>query len=111
MLLEDFFDITHEPYHSIRLKGTRIGLEDIVMLHNMNMTPMQIVHYFSCPPKPVLVFAAITYYLSHTIEIDDYILRCELLAESQRKEWEAMGPSDLRKKLLAEKAQRAAALS
>lgn len=106
MQLEDFFDFIGDPVEAIRLKGRRIDLEHVVHLHQQHMTPLQIACHFSCPLEAVQVHAAITYYLSNRPEVDAYIARNKAKAAELRAAWEARGPSDLRKRLMAAKAAR-----
>jgi uncharacterized protein (DUF433 family) len=73
MLLEDYFDFLSE--NEIRLKGHRIGLEDVLYEHIYNeLTPAELAERF-----PTLnteqIYAAILYYLNNRVRIDAYLAR------------------------------------
>jgi uncharacterized protein (DUF433 family) len=57
-------------YGSLRIKGTRVGIEPIVLHFQAGQTPEQIVHGF---PTVTLaqVYGAIAYYLENKQLIDD----------------------------------------
>ncbi|HKV84727.1 MAG TPA: DUF433 domain-containing protein [Ktedonobacterales bacterium] len=72
MRLEDYLDFLERDV--IRLKGHRIGLEDIVDAHNEGEAPEQIVgHYLAVSLEQV--YGAITYYLHNRAEVDAYVGR------------------------------------
>ena len=89
MQLEDFFDFSEPDY--IRLKGHRIGIEDIVWLYRDGYSPERIAQ-----PFPGLsleqVYATITYYLIHRVDVDAYLDRAEKESEQEYREW-AENPS------------------
>ncbi|MGL6073752.1 MAG: DUF433 domain-containing protein [Fimbriiglobus sp.] len=110
MQLEDFFDIEGTPPTRIRLKGTRINLEHLIPLYQAHKTPMQIATFFVRPLEPVQVYAAITYYLSHKVEMDDYFRRVEEEGDRLRIVVEAMpGNAALKEKLQRMKEERSKA--
>lgn len=72
MRLEDYFDFL-EP-DVIRLKGHRIGIEDVIELYEQGYSAEQVVLYY---PTLTLkdVYAAFTYYLHNKQEMTAYIQR------------------------------------
>ncbi len=85
MRLEDYFEFHTEPVDHIRIKGTRIGIEHVIELHNQGMRPEQIAAHFGCPLEPVQVYAAITDYLQNKEAVEAYLER----GEQRWKETEA----------------------
>jgi uncharacterized protein (DUF433 family) len=83
MRLEDYFDFVSTD--EIRLRGTRIGVEAILSEYLDGALPEEIaVNY---PPLTLeQVHAAITYYLSHCTDMDQYLAR-----------WEERGDDSLRR--------------
>ena len=71
MLLEDYFDFLSE--NEIRLKGHRIGIEDVLYEYIYNeLTPAELAERF-----PTLgaeqIYATILYYLNNQERIDAYL--------------------------------------
>jgi uncharacterized protein (DUF433 family) len=69
MLLEDYFE--RYSTNTIRLRGHRIGLEDILELYDEGYSAEQIALEF---PELTLeqIHATLTYYWHNQKEIDDY---------------------------------------
>ena len=109
MQLEDYFDFDPDPAESIRIKGTRIGLEHVVGLYKGGMFPEQIAVYFGCPITVEQAYAAVTYYLHNKDEVEAYMERGRAATEAARREWQAAKPSAAVERLRAMKAARAAA--
>jgi uncharacterized protein (DUF433 family) len=69
----------------IRVGGTRVTLETVVEAFNEGATAEEIAAQY-----PALrlgdIYATITYYLRHRDEVDDYVQRQELRAETVRQE-------------------------
>ena len=65
---------------SIRIKGSRVTLDSIVHSYKLGETPEQIADSF---PSISLadIYAAITYYLTHTAEVEEYLRERELEAD------------------------------
>ena len=111
MQLEDYFDFlgtdVREPRSSdaIRIKGHRIGIENVLSYYHEGYNPDEIAQEF---PGLSLekIYAAITYYLAHRAEMDAYLARLRERHEGEYKEWTA-SPSPLVERLRAVKAQRA----
>lgn len=79
MQLEDYFEFDNP--NGIRIRGTRINLEDVVYLAGEGMSAGQIRQ-----DLPALsleqVHAALAYYYRNRVTVDEYIVR-------QHAEWEA----------------------
>jgi uncharacterized protein (DUF433 family) len=69
---------------SYRLIGTRVSLDSIVIAFLSGQTPESITQSF-----PTLnleqVYGAITYYLAHRSEVDEYLARCRTDFEKKRE--------------------------
>lgn len=93
--------LTEDPDGVIRVGGTRIPLERVIVEWLDGASPEGIVESF-----PVLdladVYATVAHYLRHREEVDAYIRRADEEAERVRAEVEKRHPSkDLRERLLA----------
>lgn len=69
-----------------RVKGTRVSLDSVVYAFQRGASPESIVSSF---PSLTLeqVYGAITYYLAHEHEIDEYLREGEAGYEQRRAEW------------------------
>jgi len=69
-----------------RVKGTRVSLDSVVYAFQRGASPESIVSSF---PSLTLeqVYGAITYYLAHEQEIDEYLRKGEAEYEQRRAEW------------------------
>ena len=83
MELRDYLDFL-DPL-DIRVKGTRIGLDDVVYAFRLGLTPDEIVARY---PSLTLeqVYGVLAYYLHHRNEVDNYIARLEEWREKRRRE-------------------------
>lgn len=81
MELESYFDFLDED--DIRIKGTRVGIEDVVREYNEGAGPEEIALRF---PSVSLekIHATITYYLANRAKVDDYVRR---VTEYQEAGW------------------------
>jgi uncharacterized protein (DUF433 family) len=84
MLLEDYFDFLSQ--NEIRLKGHRIGIEDVLYEHIYNeLTPAELAERF-----PTLsaeqIYATILYYLNNRERMDSYLARWLDHGERMREE-------------------------
>ncbi|MBP8947322.1 MAG: DUF433 domain-containing protein [Candidatus Promineofilum sp.] len=104
MLLEDYFDFL-EP-DVIRLKGHRIGIEDVIELYEQGYSAEQVVLYY---PTLTLeeVYATLTYYLHNKPEMQAYMQRLHALVEDSIREYERREPSDAVKRIRALQESRA----
>lgn len=103
MQLEDYFDFLSPD--DIRLKGHRIGIDDVISLYLEGYTPEEIA--VNLPTLSLeQIHATITYYLHNRSEIDAYLTRLAAWREQRYREWEAT-PSPVVQRLRALKSQRA----
>jgi uncharacterized protein (DUF433 family) len=86
MQLEDYFEFLSPD--DIRIKGHRIGIDDILYYYLEGYTPEEIVANL-----PTLsleqIHAAITYYLHNQAEMDAYLSRLATWREQRYRAWEA----------------------
>ncbi len=89
----------------IRIKGHRIGLEDLVDLYRDGYTAEQIAD--ELPGLPLSkARAAVRYYLAHEAEVDAYVARLVALEEQRIREESLNEPPAVVQRLRAMKAQR-----
>jgi len=82
MELKDYMDFL-DPL-DIRIKGTRIGLDDVVYAFRQGLTPDEIaVQYRSLTLEQV--YGAIAYYLHHRDQVDEYMTRLEVWQQERRQ--------------------------
>jgi uncharacterized protein (DUF433 family) len=102
MRLEDYFDFLSPD--DIRLKGHRIGIDDILEYYLEGYNPEEIAANL-----PTLsleqIHATITYYLHHQSEMDAYLARLWARQEQHYQEWSA-NPSPVVERLRALKEQK-----
>ncbi len=103
MQLEDYFDFLSPD--DIRIKGHRIGIDDVLHYYLEGYTPEEIAAQL---PSLSLekIYATITYYLHNRGEVDAYLARLAAWREERYREWEA-NPPPVVQRLRALKAQRA----
>ncbi|MBD0343464.1 MAG: DUF433 domain-containing protein [Coleofasciculus sp. Co-bin14] len=103
MQLEDYFEILDPD--DIRIKGHRIGIDDVIGYYLQGYSPEQIL-----AELPTLnlekIHATITYYLHNRAEMDAYMLRLATWREQRYQEWLATEPSPVVQRLRTLKAQR-----
>lgn len=89
----------------IRIKGHRVGLEDIVGLYRDGYSAAQIAA--ELPGLPLhKIDAAISYYLAHGAVVDAYVARVVALEERRFREDSLREPPAVVRRLRARKAQR-----
>jgi len=102
MKLEEYFDFLAPD--DIRLKGHRIGIDDVLWYYLEGYTPEEIAANL-----PTLsleeIHATITYYLHNRAEINAYLSRLAAWREAHYQEWAAQS-SPLVERLRELKAQR-----
>ncbi|TAE66072.1 MAG: DUF433 domain-containing protein [Oscillatoriales cyanobacterium] len=102
MQLEDYFEFLDPD--DIRIKGHRIGIEDVIKYYLDGYSPDQIL-----VELPTLnlekIYATLTYYLQNRRQMDAYMLRLAKWREERYQEWLA-NPSPLALRLRAIKAER-----
>jgi uncharacterized protein (DUF433 family) len=89
----------------IKIKGHRIGLEDIVELYWDGLTAEQIAGELPGLPRRKIE-AAISYYLTRRADVDAYRARLTALAEQRIREASTQEPPPVVERLRALKAQR-----
>ncbi|HBY93859.1 MAG: DUF433 domain-containing protein [Ardenticatenaceae bacterium] len=89
MRLEDYFEFLTPD--DIRLKGHRIGVDDVLWYYLEGYTPEETVANL---PTLTLeeVHATITYYLHNRPEVDAYLSRLAASREARYREWAANPP-------------------
>jgi len=83
---------------SIRLAGSRVTLDSIVFQYKSGVTVEQIADSFP-PLKLSDIYAAIAYYLSHQLEVDDHIGK--RIAEARTNRRKIKSNSDYQKQTSA----------
>jgi uncharacterized protein (DUF433 family) len=117
MQLEDYLDFeTHdiEPFgvvETIRVKGTRIGIEFIIQPYLEGDSPERIYHGFRHSLSLEQVYAAITYYLHNKSKIEDYLKKGDEIGDYHYQEYLKNPPSEAMLRLRKLKAEREAAKS
>ncbi|MEG4505395.1 DUF433 domain-containing protein [Microcoleus sp. F6_B4] len=103
MQLEDYFEFLDPD--DIRIKGHRIGIDDVIKYYLDGYSPDQILEEL---PSLNLekIYATLTYYLHNRRQMDAYMLRLAKWREERYQEWLAKEPSDVVKRVRAIKAQR-----
>jgi uncharacterized protein (DUF433 family) len=102
MNLEEYFEFVGPD--DIRIKGHRIGIDDVLYYYLEGYTPEEIAAQL-----PTLsleeIYATITYYLQNHAELDAYLIRLAAWREQRYQEW-ATNPPPLVQRLRALKAER-----
>ena len=92
MLLEDYFDFL-EP-DDIRIRGHRLGIDDVLELYLEGQDPEQILWTF-----PTLsleeIHATITYYWHNRAEVDAYLERVHRWRAEREAEYDRLPESEL----------------
>lgn len=102
MQLEDYFDFLGRD--EIRIKGLRIGIEQILGYYLEGFSPEQIVEELD-GLTPEEIHATITYYWHNKEEVETYLQRVGALNEVEYQEW-AKNLSPLVKRLRAARVER-----
>ena len=109
MQLEDYFDFNTEPVEHIRIKGTRIDIDHVIVLYKRHMTPEQIAVNFGCPIAVEQAYASILYYLRNREVMDAYLARREERWQQTYTEYQAKEQPDVVTRIKAIKAARSQA--
>lgn len=104
MQLEDYFDFLSAE--DIRLKGHRIGIDDILDLYLEGYSPEEIVLYYGTL-QPVEVYATITYYHQNRAEMDAMLARVRAWRDQHWHELAKREPPEVVERLRAVQAERA----
>jgi uncharacterized protein (DUF433 family) len=113
--LEDYFDFeTHdiEPFgtvETIRMKGSRIGIEFIVQPYLEGDSPERIYHGFRHSLSLEQVYAAITFYLHNKGKIEEYLKRGDEIGDYYYEEYLKKPPTEAMQRIRKLKAEREAA--
>ena len=93
--------LTTEPEGVIRVSGTRVSLDSVVIAFDAGATAEEIAHKY--PSLDLTsVYEVIAYVLRHREAIDEYLARRQQIAADVRAEVEQRFPPDgLRARLLA----------
>jgi uncharacterized protein (DUF433 family) len=96
MQIEEYFEV-FEP-DDIRIKGHRIGIEDVINYHLKGYTSPQILQEL---PSLNLekIYATLTYYYQNKTQIDAYLHRLRDWQEEQYQQWLNTEPSLLIQRL------------
>ena len=102
MKLKEYFEFVGPD--DIRIKGHRIGIDDVLYYYLEGYTPEEIAAQL-----PTLsleeIYATITYYLQNRGELDAYLARLAAWREERYQEW-ATNPPQVVRRLRAMKAER-----
>jgi uncharacterized protein (DUF433 family) len=102
--LEDYLDF--QSVDDIRIKGHRIGIEDVLNYYLEGFSPEEI--YANLPTLSLEeIYATITYYLNQRSQVDIYLKRLKKNREQRYQEFNSNLPAIV-EKLRIEKAKRAA---
>lgn len=84
MQLEDYFEFIAED--DIRLKGHRIGIDDVLKYYRQGYSPQEILQEL-----PTLnlekIYVTLAYYHHNQTKIDVYLLKLERQRERNYQEW------------------------
>ena len=105
MQLEEYFDFLGPD--DIRIKGHRIGIDDVLELYLDGYTAEEIAAHFATL-RLVDIYAALTYYHQHRAEMDAYLSRLEEWRAQHAQEEDAQEPPAVVQRVRALKAQRRA---
>lgn len=87
---------------SIRIKGSRVTLDSIIHSYKLGETPEQISDSFP-PVSLASIYAAITYYLTHTAEVEEYLREREMEGDEVQQRIESDPDYQTRKNLMRER--------
>jgi uncharacterized protein (DUF433 family) len=104
MQLEDYFTFLHPE--DIRIKGHRIGIDDVLELYLEGYSPEEIVRYYGTL-QPVEVYATITYYHQYRQEVEAYLARVRAWREQHWCELQARELPPVARRMQALMAERA----
>ena len=87
---------------SIRIRGSRVTLDSIIHSYKLGETPEQIADSF--PPVSLAdIYAAITYYLTHTAEVEEYLRERETEADEVQQRIESAPDYQAKKNQMRER--------
>ncbi|MCY7331415.1 MAG: DUF433 domain-containing protein [Pseudanabaena sp. CAN_BIN31] len=103
MVLEDYLEFLDRD--DIRIKGHRIGVDDVIKYYLGGYSPEQILSELSTLNLEK-VYAVITYYLHNRMEMDAYMLRLQKWREQHYQELSVKAKSPVVERLKEIKKQR-----
>ncbi len=115
MQLDEYFsfeEIDHAPVgkiETIRVKGSRIGIEFIIEPYLKGDSPERIFQAYRHSLTLEQVYATITYYLHNKGRIDEYLRRGNEIGDYFYQEHLKKGPTEIEKRLRELKAQKQSA--
>lgn len=92
MELEDYFDFDHAD--GIRIRGTRINIEDVILAGQQGSSAAAIVRNYPSL-KLVQVNAVLDYYAANRSSIDEYIAEQDAALGEARRRQETMEVSEV----------------
>ena len=92
MQLEDFFDFIADPAEAIRLKGTRVDLQDVIELHRLGVPPERIADRYAGVDL-LSIYGAVAYFLANREAVETYLARREAVAHDNRERSRRQSPS------------------
>jgi uncharacterized protein (DUF433 family) len=96
--------LREDPPGVLRIRASRVLLELVIRAYQRGTSPQEIVRMYDTLDLGD-VFAVIAYYLSHPVEIDEYLKTCDREAEAVRRQIEASQPTSPGKDELLARAQ------
>ncbi len=91
MDLRDYFDFIDDT--SIRIKGHRVYIDEVLEEHLKGKTPEDILYCFKNLPLEK-IYATLLYYEVNRAEMDAYLQRVRQYHETSRQEWQTtQGPT------------------
>jgi uncharacterized protein (DUF433 family) len=109
MQLEDYFEFEkNERYERIRVKGTRISLEHVLVPFKEGASPEDILGKYYPSLTLEQIYAVITYYLHNKQEMEAYLKRGEETAEKAYQEYLRQEPPEVVKRIKAKLAEQRA---
>jgi uncharacterized protein (DUF433 family) len=115
MQLEDYFDFETFQFEkigsveTIRFKGSRIGLEFVILPFLEGESPERIYHGYRHSLSLEQVYGAITYYLNNKAKIEEYLRRGKEIEDYHYQEYLKQQPSEAMQRLRKLKLEREAA--
>ncbi len=92
--------LTEWPYGEIVLTGHRIGLYDVVSLHNEGYTAEMLHDEFPSLPLD-LIERVLSFYKENRTEVDDYVAQCEEEMERNRRNVKRIDIEELKRRWVA----------
>lgn len=89
-----------DPDGVVRVANTRVPLDTVIFAFNEGAVPEEIVWQY--PSLDLAdVYAVISYYLRNRKDVDTYLRKREMIAETVRKQTRLRSAGDIRERLMA----------